>query len=377
MIIKDFNDLKITTMTLILYFSSDIDIIIKHFLPLVQVELITKKIVKKNKLIHSDNPGDLIVPSEKILLENPGCFKNKAFKNAISNDISTKKKNINLKISKKNIQMAGASSIEDGIEAFYHIVNKLKRIQLYLNNKEILLDSINWIKKYVYYKESDNIIIKPNRELINYILKISKNIVKKNRNDFINYLLNLSKDIYYKNYNYEFDEEYKDKILIIKKEFEIFNKLNKREIINYLLNLSYKIYKLPLYFSKLNYLYNLEKIIDYPLELKEIKEIMVNYNYSLGFKIDRIKVNNYFNSIGKFISHYNNAISQCVTIELPYINNKNTKNKDKKIPHHTFLIYMSGSITQSGPGEKLMKPVYNEFMNHISNIYNDIKLTIL
>ena len=83
-----------------------------------------------------------------------------------------------------------------------------------------------------------------------------------------------------------------------------------------------------------------------------IAEAMVNYNYSLGFEVDRTRLNQFIDGQNGFISRYNNALANSVTIELPYDPPKGTaiKRRKNKVPHHTFLVYKSGSVTQSGPG---------------------------
>jgi hypothetical protein len=121
---------------------------------------------------------------------------------------------------------------------------------------------------------------------------------------------------------------------------------------------------------KLDFIPYIHTIIDQPLALKQVDEAMVNYNYSLGFEVDRQMLNMYIDQQYGFISRYDNALSTCVTIELPYNPPAGTliKRRKTKIPHHTFLVYKSGSITQSGPGGVLMRDAYYLFMNVISQL---------
>jgi hypothetical protein len=118
---------------------------------------------------------------------------------------------------------------------------------------------------------------------------------------------------------------------------------------------------------KINYIPHIQTIIDEPLELKQVDEAMVNYNYSLGFEVDRALLNQFIDGQNGFISRYNNALATSVTIELPYEPppGSSIKRRKNKVPHSTFLVYKSGSVTQSGPGGKIMRDAYYLFMNTI------------
>jgi hypothetical protein len=112
--------------------------------------------------------------------------------------------------------------------------------------------------------------------------------------------------------------------------------------------------------------------------ISSVSSSMVNYNYSLDFKVDRQALCTYINKNNGFLSRYNNAISQAVTVEMVYDPPPNSivKKRKNKIPHHTFLIYKSGAVTQSGPSIDLMEKVYYQFMETISDIKNNIELNV-
>jgi hypothetical protein len=62
-----------------------------------------------------------------------------------------------------------------------------------------------------------------------------------------------------------------------------------------------------------------------------------------------------------------------VTIELPYVMKDPSKKKKSKKPCHTFLIYQSGLVTQSGPDEEMMKEAYLDFMR----VYESVKEKVM
>ena len=47
--------------------------------------------------------------------------------------------------------------------------------------------------------------------------------------------------------------------------------------------------------------------------------------------------------------------------------------KKKKIPCHTFLVYKSGKVTQSGPIEKLNEQVYYKFLETVLSIRQQVE----
>ena len=98
---------------------------------------------------------------------------------------------------------------------------------------------------------------------------------------------------------------------------------------------------------------------------------MVNYNYDLGFDIDRWKLYSHINGLNGFSARYENTTDHCVTIQLPYeipdhlLDVIVKKNKTQK---HSFLVYKSGLVTQSGPCEELSREAYNLFNSTIKTL---------
>jgi len=342
--IKNFEELPITTMTLVIKLNSDI---IKelafHLLPITKIEIQQTREASKCKLPHCDIPGSIISLRYKDMVRGVIKSKSKPFKNAVTIDISTIKKNISLKLSANTIQMCGASSKDNGVEAAKYLINHLKRIQKIIKkiqeNKEETKKIVEWVKEESRgdiieknnwdKKEYDNVTLLIKRENFDYKIKTPINIPSNFDNEVTSFFISMIHDFIY----------HSDMC------------------------------------SKLDFIMNIKKIIEDDLEILNINEAMVNYNYSLGFKVDRTKVNKYIDGKHGFISRYNNAFATSVTIELPYdpiLKNNNNRRKNK-IPHHTFLVYRSGSVTQSGPGGTSMKDAYYLFMNTI----NDIKDLII
>ena len=320
-----FEKLAITIITLVVPLTSRVNIIYAALmLPLTKINMsdINFSQLQNYKIPHCKTPG-------AILSIRPG------FKNSVTIDISTIKKNISLKISTNCIQMCGASSRDDGVEATEHILGHLRKIQYYLNKIKTInfMEIIEWLSENT---KGDDIIrtLINTKKFSNVTLSISK-------------CLNDNKLIQPKNIPANFDDEIMGFILPFMDEF---------------------IYQSD-YINKLKNIAKVDIVIEEPLTYKYIKEVMVNYNYSLGFEINRTKLNDFINGKLGFVSRYNNALANSVTIELPYEipNSHIIKKRKNKVPHHTFLVYRSGSVTQSGPGGEIMREAYYLFMQNITD----------
>jgi len=337
--------LNITTMTLVVSLTNGVNTEAAfQLLPITRIEMPQTREFTKCKLPHCSVPGSIL--SMRCRKNTRGIIHSKSdsFKNAVTIDISTAKKNISLKLSSFSIQMCGASSRTDGVEAATHVINHLCHIQRVLNKIQAnipgTLEAIEWIKTItrgepvekptweeirgealtlrVFRPQADYNIIKPMTE-------IPANL----DSDIVLFLLSLCDDFMY----------HGDMC------------------------------------HKLDYIPNVRAIIEEPLELRHVSEAMVNYNYSLGFEVDRIRLNQFIDGKHGFISRYNNALATSVTIELPYTPEEGTaiKRRKNKVPHHTFLVYRSGSVTQSGPGGELIKDAYYLFMNTILELRHYIQ----
>jgi len=106
------------------------------------------------------------------------------------------------------------------------------------------------------------------------------------------------------------------------------------------------------------------------LKIEHMNFVMVNYNYHLLFNINLEILDQCIHGKNNFYSHYNNDLSNCVTVELAYDPSINPaiKRKKNKVPRITFLCYKSGSVTHSGPGGLLMSESYYLFMITIAEI---------
>lgn len=348
--IKPFDELKITTITLVITLSTKVNnILAYHLLPITKIRCPSFRDKVKCKIPYSEIPGAIL--SMSCAGQTRGIVKSKSntFKNVVMIDISTSKKNISMKLSAQSIQMCGASSRNDGIEAAEFLIEGINKIQKVL---EKIHDDREYAEKTINHLKT---ITKGEPTTKNYVeQKMQGNGVTinihKDEDDFFIEKVDITKK-YCDDNDIDYDIAH---MLIASGDGFVFHS-----------DLCYKF----------DYIMSHEKIIDEELKIDNVAEAMVNYNYMLGFKVDRQSLNQIIDGKNGFVSRFNNALTPSVAVELPYEpgNNKGFKRKKNKVPHHTFLVYKSGSVTQSGPGGKIMEDAYYLFMETLSEIKDSIQ----
>lgn len=393
MIEEHLKSLKVTTMTLIFQLDCKIDLNKIFFLiPITKIpyELVSKARIRY-KIPHYEKAGSILSMRYRgmtrgILRTTSG----KHFKNSITLDLSLKEKNVNIKLCNSKtrpngskMQMCGAKSLEQGMEGAREILNKISHIQTILTrveeNPELKKRCLDHLHRSM--EETSEPLWKYSPSKISTIPATTLEVVQ----DELQWRLsNLSPtkqglDELLKEYMERFPEvkslpgwlresliilrnlKYNDPSEEEKKELDM-------EYIDLFLQEYEEIHSLEKFKEKIEFIENIGKLYDGNLNISEVSKAMVNFNYSLGGPIDRFELMKHFNGKGNFYSHFHNSTEHYVTIELPYkVKDPNRKKKSKK-PCHTFLVYQSGLVTQSGPDEDMMKEAYLEFMSVYENI---------
>lgn len=391
----DFENLKITTVTVLLKLSGFIVNlpVVNIALPIVEIpeKYRKKSYVKLSEIPHSKERAGGIVgcvfQDESIGIKRS---RKKVFKNCVTMDMQSKVKNINIKLSKGNIHLVGASSEEDGILSGLNLVNHLNYIQYILTLIQTRsITQFEVAQTLLFFKK----LIKG--EKIKVILVSEK--IK---------ILDTGLEILISNY-------------------DTYHKLNKNLIIDEVPEyvnqelLKYFILKLGGIEYYEVYLDNIEKIISTPeiisdnLSIVKSKLIMVNFNFKLNFNVDRVSLSKHMRRLG-FFSQFDSSSSYAAAIYLPYFKDKGIQNFDSldqeeyeyfmdninkynsceenefeltedeefedkkkkkiKVKKITFLVYKSGSVTLSGPGGEIMREAYNKFVAAVESIKKWIKV---
>lgn len=106
------------------------------------------------------------------------------------------------------------------------------------------------------------------------------------------------------------------------------------------------------------------------IEITSVWTAMVNYNYDLGFEIKRNELRAAIHQRNGFIARFHNTLEYNVTVTYPYNQDAHEGMKRKNSnPCHTILFYKSGLVTQSSPSCAMAKNVYELLGETLREIY--------
>lgn len=347
MSIVEFENHKVTTMTIIMPLRGEVDL--DKVFPLLEITRIelkpNRRQTKKFKIPFCGLPGAILSARFKNCIR--GIIKSvqtRCFLNAITIDISTDEKNVNIKLSKSKIQMCGATSVQLARRAATYVIDKLYEIQ----------DQLDYINQNPEAAD----------QVCDWLRTVSKGPVLPWDED---------DDVDESSSDEETGPREYHELMTIKQVEEIPETIDQR-IALFLIKQSSDFIRYEDYCCQLEWIRSLGQVIEKPLEIADIIKVMVNFNYDLGFYVSRLALAERINGLNGFTARYENTIDHNVTIELPYEipeGMKITRRKDR-VPCHTFLVYRSGLVTQSGPNEELMKPAYILFNETINSIRSEI-----
>jgi len=313
-----FNNRPITTMVVVCQLSPNI-LIPEAFtmLPVTQVEMPDNKCNKTLQLPHLTKGSILSMRFDKevrgIILK-PDQVSN--FRNSITIDMSITDKNVNFRLSKNTIHMCGVKSFEQINETvdllFAHFESIQQELKYLQDNPEQVVNCMKYIRLNICRKDGHLSIDDPKAD---YDIRIFRFLCR----------------------------NIKDHNLVK------------------------------------NFLFELDWIITRPhiytgsLTLQKIQTSMINKNYHIGFEIRRRILSEHIDRIDNFYHEYDNSINHSVKIMLPFEIDQMSdtirrKKKKNDIPHHTFIVYQSGCVTQSGPSLELMEDAYYKFFKAINQL---------
>lgn len=346
--IKPFKDLNVTTMTLIARFDGKIHLSpIFCLLPITRIELPEKKRnTKKIKIPHCKVPGSIL--SLRFAGSTRGIFRTASrrhFRNSITMDISTKAKNISLKLSESSIQMCGPTSMAMGQEAIQYLFEHIHNIQ----------DCLDYLQEHP----------KETNETVFWLLNATRGPQKKRVNLEIRQHENVTLAV---------TETHEDYEVCVPNDKELQRAVDEKGINKKIAEFLIQLCPEFMYHSQLcedfQHILELERVVDEKLRCSKIYKAMVNYNYHLNFKVDRQHLKNVFdNTADGWTARYDPRLDHTVTIQIPYEVPEELQfmRKPDKIHCHTFMVQKSGVVTQSGPDENMMRDAYYSFMDIIED----------
>lgn len=292
---------------------------------------------KKAKIPHTGCKDDIVSLRYNGYVRGVAkATKSKAFPHSIAIYLSTDDKYLALKLSSESIHICGANSEEMANLGAQSIINHILTVQSFFNfineEKQKTKDVVDEIKRVT---KGPNLLIPGNEEC-----------------------------------KARFDNR------LIQPDPAVFNKFGPTEqkLASFLLQHAKELHLYSDYISKLDWLLNRTKICSPDLSIRAVTPIMINYNYKLNFTVNREALCQAFNGRGGFFARYDNALQHNVAISLPYPADQKTSHirKRKTNPCHTFMVYQSGNVTQSGPNNKLMSEAFEKFKNIINEMQEKI-----
>lgn len=322
--IRNFKDIRVSTMTLVAFIGGQVFSLdaIYYILP---VRHLTKP------RITTISPGTVTsVRLKDRFRGEPGrCFKNAAIIN-----VWTREKKISTKLSTQKVQMCGPSSVEMGIEASNYITEHINNAMGFL--EAIAADPDHYRKAVEWLLDSTR-----GEELS------TRQVVGREGSLLIYETL--------PDYHIEWPEVEK-----IPEEF--------RGIVEDVmcrcddLDFHSELRALTSYFPTLE----ASKVTE-SLSISRVGRAMVNYNYHLGFKVDRLQLTKLLVEKG-MAADYLNTVRTHVTIEIcgERSDDINVVRRDAQYDKQSILIYLSGNVMHSGPGGHAMEMYYYHIVGLIA-----------
>lgn len=406
-----FDNLKITTMTLIFNLDCVIDLRTAFLLtPITKIENNETKTKYRTryKIPHYKEGSILSMRYRGFTRGILKTLTKRYFKNSVTVDLSLKEKNVNVKMCASKFHMCGAKTMDQGYEGanimlknLEYISNIIKRMN---ENPEIKQKTLNTILSKI--KKSGKLVWKMNPQNVEKDCEIPNSIFMKISNDIVSKMENLEKnphviEILVDEYYQKFLHSDSENMISDGQDLSLVQR--KRESLHKWLSESLTLFESieiePLqtdeknsidmeYYTmilqdiddktaydqmtlRIDIIRDIESVFTGNLSINGVNKAMVNFNYSLGCKIDRHMLKKLINEYDGFYAQFDNSIVHYVTIKCPY-ESPDVKKKKNKVKCHSFLVYKSGLVTQSGPNEDLMKEVYQKFMNIFSEIHDQV-----
>ena len=431
MSVISFEKLPVTTMTAVLTLTSYININqVFRLLDVTRFEPGSYKLPKKNKLPFCAVQGSIVSASFNGITRGISKGEStKGWRNSIMLDISSSRKNVNIKLSGKSIHMCGSDSEELCLETGQLILDHIFRIQEELNyiktlSRETLENTINWLRKkclgqeYYIDPRTNRIINVPDSQEINGILadKTGQALLSETMTTFTfkesdsidedGQILDADFNVYHlwthqqKEYITTYDqiqstssvtfetfEEESCPVHVIFPTFlhsivipdEYYEKIEGADerVVKFFIKYApdYRYYEH--YMSFIDDVLHIDTVAEFPVAIDQVFPLMVNFSYSLNMIINRPALARCIDGVDGFKAYYNNTTDHCVTVVLPYKPTKEMKllkkNKANKENQHTFMIYKSGLVTQSGPNLPLVRGAYIKFNNFIRSVADQVR----
>ncbi len=321
--VRNFQDVRVSTMTLVTFISGKV--------------LNLDPIYFLLPARHPTKPRlPVATPGTITSVRHRDCYRGEpgsCFKNAVIINILTKEKGVSTKLSSCKIQMCGPRSTSMGEEAANyitsHVNESLEFLRAVRNNNEIYLRAVEWLCEHAKGESVVTHCPIESPEGVQYYRKIDNNCIswpEVSPPDELSYFVE-----------------------------QIIKRCDDHNFISELRGTC-------MYYPSLD-----PSSISEPLFVERVGRAMVNYNYQLGFDIDRLKLMKLLGENGIGVD-YPNTVRSHVTIEVygKKIDDPDVVRRDENCNKQVILIYFSGNVMQSGPGGTFMEQYYYRIVELIA-----------
>lgn len=271
-------------------------------------------------------------------------------KNSVTLYIDTTDKNVSIKVGPQKLHITGGKSREELIHATQLLLQQLEQAESDFrycqNNHEQWAKVIGWFLQAV----KGSTVMRQKTVFVTGKSDGPSMLVQKEDHHTVPIVITPSPEL-------GLDQRMVDILTPLAREFQYFSDLYHHI---YLMNMCATVIATP-------------ATPENPLTYTDLQLGMTNYNYHIGFNVDRLALASYVESHG-FIVDYNNATNVGTKFLLPFQTNDTVIVHRKKKTKHTFMVYRGGQITQSSPNPELAQEAYNKFMNMVSAVYPYVQM---
>ena len=309
----------------------------------------------------------------------------KPFENSISIVICIGDKHLGVKMSAENIQMCGAKSRSMILDTVQHILNNLIEVQELLDWISAQPQEAQKVREWVLAQIQGPLQLTFPNNQITYRLVTSP------------YSPQPLDHLFLRENNQSMTREGIEKLkesIAPEDQSPAYPEEIYQPLAQYLLGLALDFRNYELFCRHLDWLYQLDEIIDRPVRSHSLRTEMVNINYKLDFRIRRIALC-YLIEEARLPcrARYNPLYDRHVTVYFPCFSDSeklapslfddevltetDSKRDTGRVRYCTLLVYLTGCVTQSGPTPEVCQKVYRIFMYLISQIRDKIDMTLL
>jgi hypothetical protein len=354
-VVVPFHEHQVGVMTVVMNMAGRIDIHAAHLvLPKTPAVILpSRRVAKKRNVAHNSPPGCILGTRDEYDVDGIMPKDGKSFEHTVDIFLSVREKNVMLKLLPTGLHAPGMKSEEMALEASSYVLQQLTLAQKYLDyliqHPQEAREVADW---YIAHSRGRNLW--EGSQVVDYgrILPAEQDVPAP-------YL-----------YLVAF---YARQTLRYSRHSDLVAKLQWLLQGVQLLQAEEQVLPVAPYSLRSSAL--LRTPLAQPLAVGVVRVVdvtyaMINYNYHLGFTIDRCRLASVMHNKEGFMATYDPSIMTTVQIEkICLINGQITHTRKGKIRVISFTVKGNGAVTQSGPRHDMCEEYYYHFLDCIWRYY--------